>query len=52
MNFRNQDGQGKYNTVKGEGNHMGYDLPNKEETVNDVHFLPKPYFLQQCLQNK
>jgi hypothetical protein len=36
MNFRNQDGQGKYKTVKGESNHMGNDLPNKEETVYDI----------------
>lgn len=52
MNFRNQDGQGKYNTVKHECDPMGYNLPNDEETVNDIYFLPQCYFLQKYLQTK
>lgn len=26
---------------------MGYDLPNEEETVNHINFLPQVNFLQQ-----
>lgn len=50
MDFRNQNGQRKYNTVEDEGHHVGYDLPHKEETINNIHFLPELHFLQRNRQ--
>lgn len=52
MNFRNQNGQGKHNTVKEESHHVGYDFPNKEETVDDIEFLPQCNFLQYIKVHK
>ena len=51
IHFRNQNGEGKNNTVEEESNHMGNDLPDKEETVDHINFLPEFHFLQQQQNN-
>lgn len=51
MNFRNQYGEWKYDTVEEKGHHVSYDLPDKEETIYNIHFLPQCDFLQEHVQN-
>lgn len=50
--FRNQNCHRQYNTVKSKGDNMGYDLPNKEEAIDHMYFLPQRYFLQSMTENK
>ena len=53
MNLRDQNCEWKHYTVEEEGDHVRYDLTNKEEAVYNVHFLPEFHFLQEeCAPNK
>ena len=52
MNLRDQDCKGNHNTVEEEGDHVGDDFANKEKAVYNIHFLPKPNFLQKINVNK
>lgn len=45
--FWNQDGCWNHNTVKGEGDNVGYDFPHKKEAIEHIKLLPWRYFLHQ-----
>lgn len=50
LNFRNDNSCGQHNTIQHKCNNVCYNLPDKEEAIDYMYFLPQRHFLHKDIK--